>query len=137
MPYKGPEKRYILRHHVTCISVMFKRKRLMRSMMTDSSRPCQLSDINWRGMRFYSPRKLSTGSVIEVSFDCPLDVESSDGAGAIRARIAWQQWSTRHRAWRTGVQFVNVRDKTRDGILRMIDSAVEHEQKFRGDQDIL
>jgi len=138
MKYDGPEKRYIFRHHVNCISVVYKRRRLLDVFSRGFSRPCALSDLNWRGIRFYAHCKLRKGEIIDLQFDCPVDVESSDSTGRLRARIAWQAWSTNHRAWRTGAFFQDVDDSTRDAILAMLDKAVEHEQKFRyTDQDIL
>lgn len=138
MPYDGHDNRFIRRHHLTCISVMYRRKRLFRGSMTDLSRPCEINDINWRGLRFYSPRRLRRGSVIEMEFDCPIDVESSENTGQVKARVVWRQWSRRHRAWRTGVQFTDVTDKLRDTILHMIDKASAHQLKYRdGEQDIL
>jgi hypothetical protein len=138
MGYEGPEKRIFRRHHIKCVSLMYRKRRIFSSNMTDPSRACEVCDINWRGVRFYAPSRIGKGNVIEVAFDCPLDVDSGNGAGAVRAKVVWQKWSMRRRAWRTGVQFVDLTNNSREGILKMIDSAVEHERRFRnGDQDIL
>lgn len=138
MGYDGPEKRIFRRHHIRCVSLTYRKPRLFSRNMTDPSRTCEVCDINWRGVRFYAPSHIGRGKVIEVAFDCPLDVESGDNTGKVRAKIVWQKWSRRHRAWRTGVQFVDLTNDSREGILRMIDSAVQHERRFRnGDQDIL
>lgn len=138
MGYDGPEKRIFRRHHTKCISLVYRKKRLFSRSMSGPSRACEVCDINWRGVRFYSPSRIGRGNVIEVEFDCPLDVESGNNAGMLRAKVVWQKWSRRHRSWRTGVQFVDLTNGSREGILKMIDSAVDHERRFRdGDQEIL
>jgi len=138
MKYEGPEKRYIFRHRVGCIAVLYRRRRLIDAFSKDFSRPCAISDLNWRGVRFYAYNKFRKGEIIEVRFDCPVDVEFADDAGQLRACVAWQEWSNSHRAWRTGAYFPDVGDDTRDAILAMLDKAVEHDRKFHNlDQDVL
>ena len=136
--YDGPEKRYIRRHRVSCISVTYRRRRFWKTKMTELSRPCTLSDINWRGMRFYALHRMRKGAVIEVLFECPLDVDAATDSIAIRAHVVWQEWSNRHSAWRTGVRFPQLLDESRNALLKMIDGASEHEKRYHLDeQEIL
>jgi len=128
--YDGPEKRYIRRHHITCLSVVYRRKKFFGSAMTAFSPRCELSDVNWRGARFYARDKMRKGSHIEILFEYPLDVEEAAEV-PVRAKVVWQEWSTRHRAWRTGVQFVDLVDGVKNAILRIIDGSSKHDQKFR------
>ncbi len=131
------EKRYIHRDHVKCISVFFRRPGILSLFSASPPHPCAVSDINWRGLRFYAPCKLRKGTIIKLRFDCPLDVQSSPDGLPTQAWIAWQEWSKSHKAWRTGARFVDMRESQRESVLKMIDSAASHEKRFQYDQEML
>ncbi len=59
--YTGDERRYIHRHHVNCVMAFHSGRRLLGFLKAPLSKPCQVSDINWTGMRFYARSKLRVG----------------------------------------------------------------------------
>jgi hypothetical protein len=105
---------------------------------SELSRPCEIGDINGRGLRFYTADQCRKGTPIEVSFDCPVDIEAAQGIPALRAKVMWQEWSTKRKCYRTGVRFDHIRDEMREAILKMVDAAAKHDRRYgNGEQDIL
>lgn len=129
--YDGPEKRYIHRHRTTCISVRYRCKGLRSLVRSRLSDPCEVSDINWRGVRFYAHDKIRKGCKLEVVFDCPVDFSLEGHDGPIMGKVAWREWSKRRSKWRTGIDFLERRDSFRDAMLSMIHNATKHEQQYR------
>ncbi len=133
--YEGEERRFIRRHRVNCVSVTYKRPRLLGLLTSPESRACDVSDINWRGMRFYAANRLRRGTVISVLLDCFLNASLSNNGRTVKARIAWQRWSKTHRAWRTGAAFLDLRDAERDGILKMLEGAVALDRRHHEEDE--
>jgi len=133
--YEGPERRYAHRHHVGHISVTFRHPRFLGLRKSDLSPPCQVGDINSRGMRFYTPARLRVSAVIDVVLECPFS--SSADRMEVRGRVIWRKYSRRREAWRTGVHFVDMTDEARDRIMKIVDVAAEHDAKYKMDEEFL
>ena len=134
--YLGPERRYVRRHRIGCVSILYKRPRAFALFMSSYSDPCDASDISWRGVRFYARNKMRAGATLDIAFDCIGDFGLDPSSPPIKAKVVWQQWSDTHNAWRTGVVFHDLRDSERDAILKMIEGSVafdrRHYEEFEG-----
>jgi hypothetical protein len=128
--YLGPERRYVKRHHVNCVSVLYRRPLIFALITSAFSRSCDVSDLSWRGVRFYTKRKLRIGMTLDIVFDCIGDFGLGTSSPPIKARVIWQEKSESRKAWRTGVVFLELRDAERDAILQMIEGSVAYDQRF-------
>jgi len=128
--YSGPERRFVKRHHVNCVSVLYRRPLLFALVSSALSRPCDVSDLSWRGVRFYTKRKLRIGATLNIVFDCVGNLGLYISSTPIQGRVIWQERSESHKAWRTGVAFLPLRDAERDAVLQMIEGSVAYDQRF-------
>ncbi len=128
--HRGPERRQTRRHRLTCLKVRYRRPLLWRLVQSREGEPCEVSNITSHGVRFYTKTKLRRHVVIEVRFDVPEGVYRLQGDSHLKARVVWQKWSSRHDAYRTGVQFIHVSQATHTDLTRMMQDAALHSSRF-------
>jgi hypothetical protein len=133
--YDGPEKRFIRRYRVNCATLLYKPPIFLGIGTTRVPRRGDISDLSWRGVKFYTPHKLKVGTAIEVTFECMADSGLDAEAFPTKAKVVWREWSNRHQAWRTWAIFLDMREAQRDAILKMLEAAVAFDHRQRGDYE--
>jgi hypothetical protein len=131
--YDGHEKRFIRRYRVGCITLLYKPPIFLGMGVSRIPRRSDVSDLSWRGVKFYTQHKLKVGTTIDVAFECMADSSLDASDFPTKAKVLWTEWSTRHKAWRTGAIFLDMREVQRDAILKMLEAAVAFDHRNRGD----
>ena len=127
--YHGPERRHWPRHRLTCLKVRYK-KPILWMFRTGESPPCDVSNVNSHGVRFYTAKKLRRGKHLDVHFDAPAGVYRIAGDNHLTAKVMWQKWSKSHGCWRTGASFIHVSKTTHEDLARMMKDAALHSPGF-------
>ena len=137
MKREGPDRRYIYRHRVNGVCAQYRSKVWLGFATSDLSQPCEVTDINYRGMRLYAESKLHAGSTVDFYLDCPGEMELSTVGPPLQGKVVWRAWSAHRERWRTGVHFINVSDASREALLRLVDIAVARTKLYGPANDVV
>ncbi len=119
IPWNGSERRACTRFGVKGSSVSYRKASIFRFLASFSPRYL-IINISFGGLYFISKEQLSPESKLDLIVEAPMAAVPIP----MRARVVWLRKSADHEAWRTGVAFVKIPDRSRKLLKHVLDNTV-------------
>jgi hypothetical protein len=117
--WDGTERRVHPRFGIKSSSVKYRKAGLLRFLNAFSPRYL-IINISLGGLYFITKEKLAPGTRLELVIEAPLAAVPITASG----RVVWGKKSADFEAWRVGVQFTKLGDRSRKLLRHVLDNTV-------------
>lgn len=117
--WDGKERRAHTRFGVKGSSVSYRRAAILSFLGSYSPRYL-IINISFGGLYFISKEQMKPGSRLDLLIEAPMAAVPIQAAG----RVVWSRKSAGHEAWRTGVAFGKISDRSGKILKHVLDNTV-------------